>query len=101
MEVKDPALIDYLARFGLLGGGEITPEGQDYWAQLNYRHPTPLGLLDIGATGSRQKSKDFKRTGIDQLMLGLNREGEGLGFGVDTDYQGKNPLFELTYRKSF
>lgn len=93
--------LEILRRFGLLGGGEITPQGQDYYASLNYAQPTPMGLLDIGVDASRQKFKDFKRTGIDALRLGLNKGGEGFGAGVQTDYQGRNPFFELTYGKSF
>lgn len=101
MGENNAELIDYLRRFGLLGSGEVSPSGQTFNAQINYAQPTPLGLLDLGVSGSAVRSKDYKRTGIDSLMAGLNRNGEGFGFGVDTDYRGRNPFFELTYGKSF
>lgn len=98
---SSPEFIEYLRRLGISGGGQKGKMGQDAWAQLTYSQPTPIGLLDIGVSGSHQRQPGYSRNGVDALSLGLNRGGDGLGFGVDTDYQGKNPFIEMTFNKRF
>lgn len=94
-------VLEMLSRFGLLGGGDVSGNEKQAWAELSYDQPTPVGLLNLGVSGSAYQSPETKQVGIDKLMFGLNRGGSGFGFGVDTDRALKSPYFELTYGKQF
>lgn len=96
-----PAAVEYLSRFGLLGGGDVSGKQKQAWAGLTYSQPTPLGLLDIGADASYYSQPGFSQTQVDALRAAINKDGDGFGFGVQTDRAGRNPYFELTYGKRF